>query len=155
MSLDAARPGLPDPAPPGSAGPGRAGLPRRGRVGLRVVIVDADRRVRRDLAELVALAPGVFVVGSVGTAEEAVAAVGATGPDVVVVDPDLPEVELGLTLVDRLRADRPELRVVVMSCSGAVEAPALAHGADTFVPKNGQPVVLLDAIFGRDRGARG
>ena len=63
---------------------------------LRVLVVDADDRVRESLAGLLAIGDRVLVVGSAGQAATALALVREHRPDVVVVDPRLPEVDGGL-----------------------------------------------------------
>jgi CheY-like chemotaxis protein len=99
---------------PGPA-PERAGSP------LRLLVVDADRRVRSSLAGLLELAEHVEVVGSVGHARAALDACESRRPDAVVIDPRLPELLDGVAFIRRLRAERPEVRIVVIAW-----APGLA-----------------------------
>ena len=114
----------------------------------RVLIIDQDRRVRRDLAGLISLRPGLKVVGTAGDPAAAVEAVRAERPDVVLIDPRLPDVDAGFAVMAVMRARWPGTRFVVMSHVGGLEDLALARGADAFVAKSGEHMVLLDAIAG-------
>jgi DNA-binding NarL/FixJ family response regulator len=113
----------------------------------RVLIVVADRRVRRDLAQLLALAPELEVAGVAADIPSALAELAASVPDVVVVDPRLPTVEAGLTFIDELRRVFPA-RLVVLSHDAHLEARALAHGVDTFITECDPPLAVMAAITG-------
>lgn len=115
---------------------------------LRLLVVDADRRVRSSLADLLALAEHVEVVGSAGHARAAVDACDAELPDAVVVDPRLPELPEGVAFVRGLRADHPEVGVVVVAWSSSV---ALLFGDDpgiVVVPADGGDLAdrIVDAL---------
>lgn len=118
-----------------------------GQRALRVLVVDADRRVRRDLTELLVIQPGVEVAGSAADASAARAALDGGDLDVVVVDPRLPSVEDGLALVAELRRRSPA-RIVVLSHDAALRTRALAMGADAFLTEADRPAALMEAIAG-------
>jgi DNA-binding NarL/FixJ family response regulator len=111
----------------------------------RVVIVDADRRVRRDLAELLALTPGTEIVGSAPDGPSALAQLAEADPDVVVVDPRLPSVEDGIAFLDRVR-DVSAARIVVLSHDAGLRQRALAHGADAFLTESDPLSAILEAV---------
>jgi len=113
----------------------------------RIVIVDADHRVRDSLAGLIGLAAGVNVVAIVGQAGDALSAVSRNRPDVVVLDPRLPELEDGLSLIEVMHRIRPEVRVLVLGWSGDHEEMAMAAGADGFICKSGDPVTLVEDVL--------
>jgi DNA-binding NarL/FixJ family response regulator len=113
----------------------------------RIVIVDADRRVRQSLASILELAAGIEVVGVCAGVAEAVSVVSAQSPHVVAIDPRLPDVADGLALVSALRRREPGVRIVVMSCD-ALEQPALRHGADGFAAKDGSAAEFVAALLG-------
>ena len=71
------------------------------------MVVDADDRVRETLTRLLEIGDRVEIVGSAGEAGLALEIVEATAPDIVVVDPRLPEIERGLAFIRRLRARGP------------------------------------------------
>jgi DNA-binding NarL/FixJ family response regulator len=104
----------------------------------RVVIVD-DHAAFADMFQ-VALegVPDLVCVGSAGTLAEALRVVADTDPNLVVIDLALGEDD-GLEVVRRLRADRPDLVLVVASARSdtyALAAVAVA-GANGFAPKKG------------------
>ncbi len=114
---------------------------------LRVVVVDSDDRVRESLAGLLAIGGRVVIVGSAGHAGPALDLVLDQRPDVVIVDPRLPEVDSGLAFMRELRARRPEVRILAMSWSDTLEHTAIDGGADGFVRKTFRPDELLAAIL--------
>lgn len=102
-----------EPAPgPNAAGPSH----------LRLLVVDADRRVRASLADLLDLAERVQVVGSVGHARAALDVCADRRPDAVVIDPRLPELPDGIAFIRGLRASQPQVRVVVVAWSDTLAA---------------------------------
>jgi CheY-like chemotaxis protein len=113
----------------------------------RIVIVDADRRVRQSLTSILELAADADVVGHCADVAAAAALVAAQSPDIVAIDPRLPDVADGLALVAGLRRRQPDVRIVVMSCD-ALEQPALRHGADGFAAKDGSAAEFVAALLG-------
>jgi DNA-binding NarL/FixJ family response regulator len=118
---------------------------------LRILVVDADDRVRESLTGLLAIGDHVQVVGSSGLAGPAMDLASECRPDVVVVDPRLPEVDGGLDFIAGLRARCPEVRVVAMSWSDALERAALDGGAHAFLRKTFRPAELIAAIVAAGR----
>lgn len=114
---------------------------------LRVVLVDGDVRVRDSLAGLIGLGDGLVVVGSAGDPAEAVEVAVATSPDVVMLDPRLPDVEAGLSLIAALRARLPGVRILAMSWADELSNPCRDRGADAFVAKSATPSELVDAVI--------
>ena len=113
---------------------------------LRVLVVDADDRVRESLTGLLAIGDRVIVIGSAGQAGPALDLVRDEAPDVVIVDPRLPEIDAGLAFIRELRARVPGVRILAMSWSDAMEHPAIDGGADGFVRKTFRPSELIAAI---------
>jgi DNA-binding NarL/FixJ family response regulator len=120
---------------------------------LRILVVDADDRVRESLTGLLAIGDRVLVVGSSGQAGTALALAHEHRPDIVVVDPRLPEVDGGVSFIADLRATCPDVRVVAMSWSDALERPAIDGGAHGFVRKTFRPTELIAAIVAAGRAA--
>ena len=117
-----------------------------GHVPIRVLVVDADERVRESLAGLLAIGGHVVVVGTAGDPGAALDLVSSTSPDIVMLDARLPDVDHGIGLIRRLRADAPGVRVVVMSWSNSHEDGLATCGADGFVRKTFRPSELFAAI---------
>jgi two-component system KDP operon response regulator KdpE len=114
---------------------------------LRVLLVDPDDRVRESLAGLLRIGAKCLVIGTAGTADGAVLMAAETAPDVVVVDPRLPDVD-GAAFIARLRAVAPETRVLVLNWS---ETADLTSGADAYARKTFRPHELIDAVVAATR----
>ena len=110
-------------------------------------MVDADDRVRESLSRLLCIGDKVAVVGTAGEPEPALEVVAATRPDVVVVDPRVPERDGGAAFIDRIRAKAPEARVLVMSASDSAQLGEVASAADGVVRKTFRATELLAAIL--------
>ena len=118
---------------------------------IRVLVVDADDRVRESLTGLLAIGGRVVVVGSADSAAAALDLVESTSPDIVIVDPRLPEVDAGLAFIAKLRAVSPGVRILATSWSDALEATVINGGADGFVRKTFRPNDLVAAIVATRR----
>jgi DNA-binding response OmpR family regulator len=119
---------------------------RDGHAPIRVLVVDADERVRESLAGLLAIGGHVVVVGTAGDPGVALDLVSSTKPDIVMLDPRLPDVDRGLGLVGSLRVASPGVRIVVMSWSDSLDNGLASCGADAFVRKTFRPSELFAAI---------
>ena len=115
---------------------------------VRVVVVDADDRVRESLARLLCIGHHIEVVGVAGGAESALDVVLSTDPDVVVVDPRLPEVDAGLAFIRRLRVSAPGVRVLVLGGTETPQIEELSESSDGVVRKTFRSSDLLTAILG-------
>jgi two-component system NarL family response regulator len=105
------------------------------RRGARVLIVDDSAPFRRAAARLVAEV-GAAITDEVATGEEALAVVGASVPDLVLMDVHLPGIS-GVEATRRLCAEHPGVRVLLLSSYAAAELPAAARecGAVGYVSK--------------------
>jgi DNA-binding NarL/FixJ family response regulator len=113
---------------------------------LRVLVVDADERTRESLAGLLGIGRRCIVVGTAGRPDSALELIAADAPDVIVLDPRLPEVDAGQAFIARARELSPGVRVLVMGWSDELEHHAIANGADAFVRKTFRPRELVDAV---------
>jgi DNA-binding NarL/FixJ family response regulator len=113
---------------------------------LRVLVVDADERVRESLTGLLAIGGRVLVVGGAGQPGLALDLAVATHPDVVIVDPRLPDVDTGTAFIVRLRELVPDTRILAMSWAAQLENGGIDCGADGFVRKTFRPAELIAAI---------
>ncbi len=116
-----------------------------------MLVVDADDRVRESLAGLLTIGDHVVVVGTAGHAGAALELVTSGSPDVVVVDPRLPDVDGGIAFIGRLRSIAPDIRILAMSWSDTLEHAAMTGGADGFVRKTFRPTELVAAIIAAGR----
>jgi DNA-binding NarL/FixJ family response regulator len=120
--------------------------PASDRAPLRVLVVDADDRTRESLAGLLSIGRRCIVVGTAGHPLEALAQLAEFSPDVIVVDPRLPEVDSGRAFIARVHELSPATRVLVMAWSDSLEQDGLVNGADAFVRKTFRPRELVDAV---------
>lgn len=73
---------------------------------LRALIIDDEPLARSNVAHLLARDPALTIVGQCGSAEEALAALPGTRPDLVFLDVEMPECD-GFELLDRIGAAPP------------------------------------------------
>jgi DNA-binding NarL/FixJ family response regulator len=118
---------------------------------VRILVIDADRRVRNSLECLIQVADGVDCVCTVADAAEALSVLETEQVDCVLIDPRLPEVEVGLAFLAEARRRWPDLALVAMSGSDEIAPASLRNGAIAFVAKSGQPEELLAALTRRGR----
>ncbi|GLZ06567.1 DNA-binding response regulator [Actinomadura sp. NBRC 104412] len=114
---------------------------------VRVLVVDDHPLFRDGLAAAVDLDPRCELVGEASTADEAIAAVQAGEPDVVLTDLGLPG-RSGVEATRRIVADRPGTRVLVVTMSeddGSLLA-AMRAGARGYVLKGAHRGELMHAL---------
>lgn len=119
---------------------------------VRVLVVDADRRVRSSLNGLISLADGFRVVRAVSNSEDALTVLSAEPVDVVLIDPRLPDLDVGLAFLVEVHRMWPSIALVAMHGSDVVASSSIQNGAVAFVAKSGQPDVIL-ATLARAAGA--
>jgi DNA-binding NarL/FixJ family response regulator len=112
----------------------------------RVVIVDADRRVQQSLSDLLVLTGRVSVVGRAGDVRAALEEVQKAEPDVVLLDPRLPDVEAGVALIAGLRRAWPSMKVVLTGWADVEGHAALDGSRACYVSKGGTPEEFVSAI---------
>lgn len=113
---------------------------------LRVVVVDADDRTRQSIVGILGIRDRFRVVGSAGHLDSAVDLVRDRHPDVVILDPRLPEATGGMELIRAIRGVEPGCRILAVGWSPQLEEEAIGAGADGFVRKTFKPGDLADAI---------
>lgn len=99
-----------------------------------ILIVDDDEASRKQLAQMVGSLG--FAVATARDAEEALARVADTAPDLVLLDVRLPDVD-GRTLCRKLRTDAATAQLPVILTTGYADLArtALASGADALLQK--------------------
>ena len=119
----------------------------------RILLVDDHPIIRMALRQLVARAPDLEVCGEADSTPDAIAAVGALRPDLVIVDLSLRGTG-GLELIRRLGALHPGVPTVVFSMydDEAFAELAFLAGARAYVMKHELPDKVLNAIRGVLRG---
>jgi DNA-binding NarL/FixJ family response regulator len=113
----------------------------------RVLIVDDHPVFRDGLAGLLATVPEVEVVGTAGTAEEALAAVRQAAPDVVLIDINLPGAS-GVEATRQTTQIAPATAVLVISMVDDDDSvfAAMAAGARGYVLKGASAAEITAAL---------
>ena len=116
----------------------------------RVLVVDADRRVRASLERLISVADGFSCISTVSTPADALSILESQPVDAVLIDPRLPDIEVGLSFLQLAHGRWPEVVLVAMSGTRDLAPASLQDGAIRFVAKSGQPDELLAALAAAD-----
>lgn len=114
---------------------------------IKVVLVDDHVVVRSGFAQLLNLEDDLVVEGQYSSAAEAWAALSREAIDVAVLDVAMPD-ENGLSLLKRLRQQRPEFRAIILSIydTPAFVQSALDAGASGYLTKRCGPEELVQAV---------
>jgi DNA-binding NarL/FixJ family response regulator len=113
--------------------------------GPRTAIIDADRRVQQSLAEVLRVAGRVSVVGVAGDVRAGLELVEREHPDVVIVDPQLPDLAAGQAFLSGLRLAWPSTQVVLTGWTDLRERPGIGHAA-AYVAKSGSSEDFVTAV---------
>ncbi len=119
---------------------------------LRVLLADDHGVLRAGLGSLLDAQPDLMVVGEAADAEDAVRQAQRLRPDVALVDVRMPGG--GLSAARQMKADCPELRVLILSQydDPVYLRQALAAGASGYALKRAGGQELLQAIRAVGRG---
>lgn len=114
---------------------------------VRVLLCDDHEMVRAGLRSFFDVQDGIEVVGEAGTAEQALALIGRTRPDVVLMDLVLPGMS-GVEAVRRISADHPAVKVLVLTSfsSDSTVLEAVRAGAAGYLLKDVNPTELAGAL---------
>jgi DNA-binding NarL/FixJ family response regulator len=114
---------------------------------LKVVVVDDHAIARGGIRLMLGTAADIAVVGEAGTAQDAMAAIGACAVDVALVDISLPG-RSGIDLLRMLRARRPDIAVLMLSThpEETYALRAVHDGAAGYLTKDVSIAVLVAAV---------
>ena len=118
----------------------------------RVVLADDHQLLRQALRR--ALEDADFeVVGEAGDGEEAIRCVGATLPDLIVIDVTMPVLD-GVEATRRIHERWPNVAIIVltMHAEEALKARALQYGAIAFLTKDSAMQELVQTVHAVARG---
>jgi DNA-binding NarL/FixJ family response regulator len=112
---------------------------------VRVFVVDDHELFRSGVRS--ELRDGHEIVGDAGSVEEAIAAIRATRPDVVLLDVHMPGGG-GRAVIDAVRTDLPDVKFLALSVSDAAEdvIEVIRAGARGYVTKSISPEELQVAV---------
>lgn len=114
---------------------------------IKVMVVDDHRVVRAGLVAFLKQSPGLLIVGEAGNGEEALAAVAALQPDVVLMDMQMPVMN-GVEATRQIRSRWPRTEVLVLTTYDDDELiwGGLQAGAKGYLLKDAPPEELIRGI---------
>lgn len=119
---------------------------------MRVLLVDDHQLLVEGLSSLLA-AHGIAVVGCAGDGQAAVAQALALEPDLILMDLSMPVCD-GLTATRLIKAQRPEIRIVILTTSAEDEDlfAAIQSGACGYLLKSISGKAFIEALRGLEEG---
>jgi DNA-binding NarL/FixJ family response regulator len=113
-----------------------------------VCIVDDNRDLRNALEEIIDMSDGFKCIGTIGTAQEAIAQIPLLNPDVVLMDINLGTEETGIDCVRVLKRKMPATNFMMCTVYEENEKifQALTAGASGYILKKTAPARMLEAI---------
>lgn len=114
---------------------------------IRVLLVDDHTVLRDGLKSLLDYETDIDVIGDASNGREAIAAVEALNPDIVITDISMPGLN-GIESVRILRHNHPHLKLIILSMHASQEyvVQALQAGANGYVVKQADASEVLAAI---------
>src|SRR5512143_1944181 len=121
----------------------------------RVMLVDDHPIVRQGVRSVLANHPDIEVVGEAENASTLFASLDALKPDIILLDVRMPGPS-GIEITQRLKRERPEIKVIVLSTYDEDEflLGALRAGAEGYLLKSASAQVLATAIRQVGQGER-
>jgi two-component system, NarL family, response regulator DevR len=116
-------------------------------VTVKVFLLDDHELVRRGIRELLWAHEDIAVVGEASTAEEALARIPSSHPDVALLDVRLPDGD-GIEVCREIRSQHPEIACLILTSFADDEAlfSAIMAGASGYILKQIRGVELVDAV---------
>ncbi|HEX2566110.1 MAG TPA: response regulator transcription factor [Burkholderiales bacterium] len=113
----------------------------------RVLLADDHKIVRDGLKRILAGTTDIEVAGEAASGDEALKLVKANDYDVAVLDMSMPGLA-GIDLIKRLKAEKPKLRLLILSMHGEHQyaARALKAGASGYLNKDSAAEQLVGAL---------
>ncbi len=112
---------------------------------MHILIADHQPRVRFALRVALEQQLGIKTIGEATDAEDVLAQTHAAGPDLALIDWELPGMPIA-DLVGTLRKTRIHLRVIILNSREETREQAMAAGANAFVCMCDAPDKLLMAV---------
>lgn len=114
---------------------------------IRVLIVDDHPMVAEGIQAILESYPDLEVIGTLCNGQEAVDKAADLGPDVILMDLNMPRLG-GLSATEMLLERAPDIRILILSMHDNPEyiATALSHGASGYLLKDVPTEKIKDAI---------
>src|SRR2546423_9680216 len=119
-----------------------------GRVHLRLLLIDDFPLIREGFGTALEADPGLTIVGQADNGEDGLRLARELQPDVVILDLRMPEMG-GMTVLERLRTDAPEAKVLVVTATEKAQPllDAVAAGAGGYLTKRCTREELRQAVI--------
>jgi DNA-binding NarL/FixJ family response regulator len=120
---------------------------------LRIIVADDQASVREGLAVLLGGLPDIDVVAAAADGEQALALVAEHRPDAILLDLHMPVLD-GIETTRRLRADHPQVAIVVLTTylEDAFVLDALRAGARSYLTKDADRKDIANALHAAANG---
>jgi DNA-binding NarL/FixJ family response regulator len=120
---------------------------------IRILVAEDHPLVREAVVRVLDHDPALAVIGEATTGQEAIDLADELRPDVLILDLAMPDLD-GHMVLDRLRATRPEIRIVVLTASEDANTvlDAIAAGAAGYLSKRAVGSELRDAVIAAHNG---
>ena len=120
---------------------------------LRVLIADDHPLFRAGLGAMLASAPDTELVGEATTGREAVSLAAELGPDLIIMDVQMPQTD-GIEATRKIARDSPEINILVVTMfeDDATVFQAMRAGARGYLLKGANSSEMLRAIRAADNG---
>lgn len=117
------------------------------RIMINVVLIDDHKVVRSGFAQLLSLEPDIHIIGQYSNAKEAWPHLLKNEVDVAVLDISMPD-ESGISLLKRVREQRPNFKAIILSIydTSAFVQKAVDYGACGYLTKRCGPEELVQAV---------
>ena len=114
---------------------------------IRLMIVDDHPLFRQGLRRVLEVEPDIRIEAEAADGQEALVMARQHKPDVIIMDINLPVLN-GIQLTRRIKADMPEIAVIVVTAFDHEEQMlhAIRAGGSAYFSKDVQPSVLIEAI---------
>jgi DNA-binding NarL/FixJ family response regulator len=114
---------------------------------IRILVADDHAVVRQGLRHIFALSPDVVIAAEAVDGRDVIEKLEATPVDVLLMDISMPGTD-AVELVKRLRAERPQVAVLVhsMHADAPVVSRMLQAGAQGYITKDSDPEHLVGAL---------
>jgi two-component system response regulator DesR len=114
---------------------------------IRVLLADDENLIRSALAQMLDLEDDIEVVAEAANGADALAAALATGPDVAVLDLQMPDQD-GISVAEQLAATVPSCACMIVTSHGrpGYLKRALSSGVKGFLPKTTSAATLAQVV---------
>ncbi len=113
----------------------------------RVLIVDDVTETRENIRKILQFESDIEVIGVAGTGAEAVQLSKELGPDVILMDINMPDMD-GITATERIKAESPAIQIVILSVQNDANymRQAMLAGVRDYLAKPPDMAELVGAI---------